>query len=70
MIFRPWLKNEKAPDVIVLGHSQSAAIERRNGILMVNPGSPTCPHNGNDVGTVAILGVNQGKAEAGIVPLW
>jgi putative phosphoesterase len=70
LIFRPWLKNERAPDVIVLGHSHSAAIERRNGILMVNPGSPTCPHNGDDAGTVGILEVDRGRAKAGIVRLW
>jgi len=69
LIWRPWLENEKAPHVMVFGHSHVAAIEKRKGILMVNPGSPTCPHGEDDAGTVAILEVKNGQAEAGIVRL-
>ena len=69
MMYRAWLEKEKKPDVIVLGHSHSPGIDYRGDILTVNPGSPTCPHYGNDVGTVAILEINSGKAEASIVPL-
>jgi len=69
LISRSWLLREKAPDVIVLGHTHSAAIDNREGILMVNPGSATCPHLGDDVATVAILEVNSGKAKALIVPI-
>lgn len=69
MMSRAWLMKEKKPDVIVLGHSHCPSIDYRGDILLVNPGSPTCPHNGNDIGTVAILEINSGKAEARIVPL-
>ena len=67
LISRSWLLREKAPDIIVLGHTHSAAIENREGILMVNPGSATCPHYGDDVATVAVLEVNSGKAKTHII---
>ena len=69
LISRSWLLREKAPDVIVLGHTHSAAIDNREGILMVNPGSATCPHFADDVATVGLLEVNSGKARAIIVPI-
>jgi len=59
----------KRPDVIVFGHTHEATIENKEGILLVNPGSPTFPHYQLKLGTVALLTVNSGKAEAHIVQL-
>ncbi len=65
--FRP--AHEVRPDVIVFGHTHVAKIENQNGILLVNPGSPTLPHYERKLGTVALLTINSGKAEARIVQL-
>ena len=64
-----WDDHEKPPDVIVFGHSHEATLENQAGILRVNPGSPTFPHYKHELGTVGLLTVNSGKAEAQIVQL-
>jgi len=60
---------EKAPDIIVSGHTHSPAVERRNGILYINPGSATFPNYQIKLGTVAILTITSGKAEVEILQL-
>lgn len=57
-------------DIIVYGDSHVAEIERREGILVINPGSPTLPNNLTArPGTVALLEVSQRQAEARILQL-
>lgn len=51
-------------DVIVCGDTHKAMVTTLDGILLVNPGWAW------DSGTVGILEVNQGKAEAQLVPFW
>ena len=46
--------------VIISGHTHQAAAVQSNGILFLNPGSPTAPRYGTNA-SVAILTVNQGK---------
>jgi len=73
----PWrtLKNIMARyfgspvDVIVFGDTHVEGIETYKGVLLVNPGSPNLPHNIKKLGTVALLEVKNGKAEAHIVAL-
>ena len=52
--------------VVVFGHSHQALVEEREGVLAVNPGSPTdgrwAPYH-----SVAVLQIEEGKAEARIV---
>lgn len=60
---------EKTPDVIVFGHLHKPSLERRNGTLWVNPGSPTFPSYQHELGTVALLKVQSGKVDAEIVHL-
>lgn len=62
-------KDEKLPNVIVFGHTHRPALENEGGILLVNPGSPTFPAYRQELGTVALLTINSGKAEAHIVQL-
>ena len=62
-------RQEKLPDVIVFGHLHKPSLERRDGVLWVNPGSPTFPSYRHELGTVALLTVNDGKGEAEIVKL-
>ena len=57
-------------DVIVFGDSHVDYVGEHNGVLLVNPGSPTLPFNLEGfLGTVGILEVNNGRARSEIVPL-
>lgn len=64
-----WPQHEKVPDVVVFGHTHRTTNEKQGDTLMVNPGSPTFPNYRHELGTVALLAVNSGKAEVDIVPL-
>ncbi len=54
---------EKMPDVIVYGHSHRSALEKDNGLIRVNPGSPTFPKYQNVAGTVALMNIESGKVD-------
>lgn len=57
-------------DVVVFGDTHVATIERADGVLLVNPGSPTLPNNLVGIlGTVGLLEVADGQAQATILPL-
>jgi putative phosphoesterase len=58
-------------DVVVYGDSHMERVDWEDGLLMVNPGSPTSPGPNMPValGSVAILEINEGKAEARIVQI-
>lgn len=66
---KSWDKQEKHPDVIVYGHTHEATLENGNGVLQINPGSATFPHYKAELGTVGLLTVSAGKAEAQIIQL-
>ena len=70
---RPWswpLDSRETPNVIVCGHTHTATLGHLKGdILLVNPGSPTFPQYKLELGTVALLTISSGKAEANIVQL-
>lgn len=59
----------EAPDIIVFGHQHAARVKRYGKMLFVNPGSPTYPDYCPGLGTVAILDINSGEAQAHILPL-
>lgn len=55
------------PDVIVYGDTHVEAIDTIDGILCVNPGSPTYPRNLEvQLGTLGFLELGAGRAEASI----
>ncbi len=58
-----------APDIVVCGHEHRAVVQRFEGVLVVNPGSPTFLNYRRGLGTVGILNVNSGEAEAHILQL-
>jgi len=62
-------QHKKPPDVIVFGHTHKATLEKKEDILLVNPGSATFPDYQYRLGTVGLLTINSGKAEAQIVQL-
>lgn len=58
---------ERTPDVIVSGDTHREAIASINGILCVNPGSPTYPHNyDTQYGTIGFLDIEARRASASI----
>lgn len=61
---------ERRPDIIVSGDTHRHAIATIDGILCVNPGSPTYPHNyDTTLGTLGMLTLDNGKADARILQL-
>ncbi len=60
---------EKIPDIIVFGHTHEASLEEQKGVILINPGSPTFPHYRRELGTVGLLTIKSGKAEAQIIQL-
>lgn len=57
----------RRPDVVVYGDTHVEAIDRIDGVLCVNPGSPTYPHNLEvQLGTLGFLDLRDGRAEASI----
>ena len=56
-------------DVFIFGSSHKALVETYKGVLLVNPGSPTLPMGLQQLGTVGILEINQGKAKAHVIQL-
>ncbi len=60
---------EKTPDVVVFGHTHRDVVQKVGRSLLVNPGSATFPYYQLRLGTVALLTIKSGKAEARIVPL-
>lgn len=73
----PWRSLEKAMehdfggrmDILVGGHTHQTMIEEHEGILIVNPGSPTLPDGLYGPGTVALLELSEGQARARIIRL-
>lgn len=73
----PWCTLESAMqrdfggpmDILVGGHTHQAMIEDYQGILIINPGSPTLPDGLYGLGTVVILELDEGSASAKIVKL-
>jgi putative phosphoesterase len=60
---------ERAPDVVVFGHTHRDTVLSIGDSLLVNPGSPTFPQYQLRLGTVALLDIKSGRARARIVQL-
>ena len=61
-----------AVDIVAFGDTHEELVEWRDGILFVNPGSPTYPgrrHSPGALGTVALLDIDDGRIAARIVNL-
>jgi putative phosphoesterase len=56
-------------DIVVYGRTLEAMVEEHDGILFVNPGSPTLPRNSIRLGQVAILDLTSESREAKIIEL-
>jgi len=56
-------------DIIVYGHTHQSKLENGGGTIRINPGSPTFPSYNYGLGTVGLISINSGKADARIVQL-
>ena len=59
-------------DVVVFGDTHEELICYCDGLLLVNPGSPTCPgrrHPAGSLGTLALLDVTRGAVEVRLIEL-
>jgi putative phosphoesterase len=59
-------------DMVVFGDTHEEMVEWKDGVLFVNPGSPTYPgrrHAPGSLGTVAVLDINDGETTATIINL-
>ncbi|PKB78765.1 MAG: hypothetical protein BZY88_16755 [SAR202 cluster bacterium Io17-Chloro-G9] len=56
-------------DVVIFGHTHYPIVEEYQGILMVNPGSPSLPRQLRRLGQVAILELEPGHKSAEILDL-
>ena len=56
-------------NVVVFGHTHHAVVEKHQGVLIVNPGSPSLPKQIRRLGQVGILELLPDGAEAKIVEL-
>ena len=63
------IKRENVPDILVFGDTHRASLHRVEGCLFINPGSATFPDYRHELGSVAILTISPGKAEADIIQL-
>ena len=56
-------------DIVVFGHTHYAIVEEYQGILVLNPGSPSLPKQLRRLGQVAILELAPGRKSAEILEL-
>ena len=57
-------------DVLIFGDSHIPVIERVEGVLLINPGSPTLPYGRPGLGTIALLDISPEGPRAEIVHLF
>jgi putative phosphoesterase len=60
---------EKDPDIIIYGHTHKADLRNHGSILTITPGSATFPNYVSEPGTVGLLTLKSGRAEAQIIQL-
>ena len=58
-----------AVDIVIFGHTHYAMVEEFQGILMVNPGSPSLPKQLRRLGQVAVLELEADRKTAEILDL-
>lgn len=57
-------------DIMIAGHTHLERLERRDGVVLINPGSPTLPHHKDTrLGAVALLELTPARLHAEIIPL-
>jgi putative phosphoesterase len=59
----------RAVDIVIFGYTHEAMIETHQGVLFVNPGSPTMRKQTRTMGTVALLDITDSGPAARIIEL-
>jgi uncharacterized protein len=67
--FSPSVQKDELPEIVVFGHEHRTTVQQSNGILFVNPGSPTFLNYQRGLGTVGVLDVSDGQMHVEIVHL-
>lgn len=62
-------KEHDNPDIVIFGHEHATLVQRHDGVLFVNPGSPTFLNYQRGPGTVGILDIDSDEAQASILQL-
>lgn len=62
-------ENYGRPDIIIAGHEHIAFVNRFDGMLYINPGSPTYLNYRRGLGTIGLLKIESGKADIQIIQL-
>ena len=60
---------DAAVDIVIFGHTHYAVVEEFQGILMVNPGSPSLPKQLRRLGQVAVLELEPAYKRAEVLEL-
>jgi hypothetical protein len=60
---------EESVDIVVFGHTHYPIVEEYQGILMINPGSPSLPKQRRRLGQIAILEIGTSHKTAELVEL-
>jgi len=60
---------EQPIDIVIFGRTLYSMVEKHDGILFVNPGSPSLPRNLRKLGNVAILDLSNNGADANVLEL-
>jgi putative phosphoesterase len=63
------LVSGEAPDLIVFGHDHLPAVQWVEGVLYLNPGSASAPHEEDDDPTIAIVTRGVAGLEVRFIPL-
>ena len=63
------LNKDDNPDIVIFGHEHTTVVQRFNGILFVNPGSPTFLNYLRGLGTIGLLDIDSGEADIRIIQL-
>ena len=58
-----------AVDIVVFGQTLYAMVEEHQGVLLINPGSPSYPRNMRKLGNVAILDVTPEGRDVSLIDL-
>ena len=58
-----------AVDIVIFGHTHYPVVEEFQGVLMLNPGSPSLPKQINRLGQVAILDLGPDRKSAEVLDL-
>ena len=69
--WQSWLSPEPdgRPDIVVFGHEHRAVVQQVDGVLFINPGSPTFLYYCRGLGTAGILDINSGEVDTRILRL-